>query len=58
MCCLCLKKYSSLRKKPSFRNKLFFEKSYEKLDKELDVARVLKAIRKFKYLMKILLAKD
>jgi hypothetical protein len=47
-----------LRNKKEFRKKLFFEKGSEKLNKELDIGSLLNSIRKFKYLMKILLAKD
>ena len=38
LCCLCVRKYSYLRENKNFRQKLYFEKGYEKLNKELDLA--------------------
>jgi len=40
------------------RNLLFFNKGFEKLDKELDIANLVKNIRNSKYMLKIFFDKD
>lgn len=38
LCCLCARGYRTLRNNRGYRNRLFFEKGYNKLNKELDLA--------------------
>jgi hypothetical protein len=47
-----------LRFEEKDRNLLFFNKGFEKLDKELDISNLVKNIRNSKVLMKILVEKD
>ena len=56
-CCLACKSRSKMNKQRD-RNNYFFEKGFEKLDKELDIAEIIKQLRNIKYVMKILLDKD
>ena len=56
--CFICRKSSKLRHNAKKRQHMFFMKGQQRLDKELDIANIIKNIRKIKYLMKILLDKD
>jgi hypothetical protein len=58
ICCLSCRRRSTLRKNARHRNVLYYEKGFERLDKELDIANIINNIRRVKYLMKIFLDKD
>jgi hypothetical protein len=46
--CFCLRDLDSKRRKSAYKKHFLFEKAEEKFREELDVVRILKAVRKFK----------
>lgn len=53
-----MQKRKSLRNNPRHRTILYYEKGFERIDKALDMAEIIKSQRVTKQLVKILLDKD
>jgi len=53
--CFCIRDLGDNRRKKSFKKHFLFEKAEEKFMNELDVVRIVRALRKFKMLSQALL---
>jgi len=57
-CCRHLKSQESLRKNPKGRNMLYFNKGLERMNKECDLAYIVKHIRILRFFLRTVLDKD
>ena len=58
LCCRFLRDRDWLRKHPSARQTLYFQKGLQKLDREMDIGYIIRQVRILRYFLKTVLEKD